>query len=167
MRELREAINKIVNPLQTDTQMDMEVVSVNEAERTAQCKTLSTDAEVTITVRLMPAVDDGIFVVPKVGSTVTVNQSGQSEPIVIGFTETDRIELRGGQFEGLVKVAQLTTKLNNLENKVNSIITAYNAHVHPGVTSGPSSTAITPAVVTGTLTPTQQTEIENDKITHG
>lgn len=115
----------------------------------------------------MPTVDDGVLVIPTVGSTVTVSTDANCEPIVVGFTETEKIVLRGGQFDGLVKVAELTTKLNNAENKINAIINAYNAHVHPGVTSGPSSTAVTPSIVAGTLTPTQQNEIENENITHG
>lgn len=166
-RDLRDAILRVVNPLAVAYLMDMEVVSVDENARTAQCRTINTDAEVTFTVRLMPTVDDGVLVVPTVGSTVTVSTDLNCEAIVVAFTETDKIVLRGGQFDGLVKVAELTTKLNNAENKINAIINAYNAHVHPGVTSGPSSTAVTPSIVAGTLTPTNQSEIENENITHG
>ena len=168
MRELRDAILSIVNPLSTAYLMDMEVVSVDENARTAQCMSINTDAEITITVRLMPTIDDGIFVVPTVGSTVTVSTDTNCEPIVVGFTETDKIVLRGGQFDGLVKVAELTTKLNNLEYKVNDIINAYNAHTHIlTLTMGTGTAAPTLTTVTGTLAPTQQADIENTLITHG
>jgi hypothetical protein len=77
------------------------------------------------------------------------------------------IKLNDGSMGGLVKVIQLTQKLNNLENKVNQLITAYNSHVHTGVTTGPGSSAITPSTVSGTLTPTNRGDIENEKIVHG
>lgn len=167
-RDLKDALLKLVNPLSVARLMDMEVVSVDESARTAQCKTINTDAEVTFTVRLMPTVDDGILVIPTIGSNVTVSTDDNCEPIVVGFTETDRIILRGGQFDGLVKVAELTTKLNNAENKINDIITAYNAHTHILTLSmGTGTAAPTLTIVTGTLTPTQQADIENENIKHG
>ena len=167
-RDLRDAILTLVNPLSVAVLMDMVVVSVDENARTAQCKTISTDAEVMLTVRLMPTVDDGVFVVPTVGSTVTVSTDVNCEPIVVGYTETDKIVLRGGQFDGLVKVAELTTKLNNAEKKINAIINAYNAHTHIlTLTMGTGTAAPTVTQVVGTLTPTQQADIENENITHG
>jgi hypothetical protein len=70
-----------------------------------------------------------------------------------------------GTNDGLVKVIELTQKLNNLENAFNQHLLAYNSHTHVGVTSGFSSTGIT-TPDTQTLTPTVKTEIENSKIKH-
>lgn len=69
-----------------------------------------------------------------------------------------------GENAGMVLVIPLTQKLNNLEDKVNDIINQHNTHVHPGVSSGSSSTATTTQLVIGELTPTQQSEIENQKV---
>jgi hypothetical protein len=77
------------------------------------------------------------------------------------------IKLNDGSLGGLVKVIQLTQKLNNLENKVNQLITAYNTHVHTGVTTGAGSSAVTPSTVSGALTPTNRVDIENDLVKHG
>ena len=77
------------------------------------------------------------------------------------------ITFNDGAMGGLVKVVELTQKLNALENKVNALLTAYNSHVHSGVTTGPGSSGPTPTQVTGTLTPTQRADIENDKIVQG
>jgi hypothetical protein len=68
---------------------------------------------------------------------------------------------------GLVRVTELTEKLNNLENAFNQHILLYNLHTHAGVTSGISST--TPVVVadTQTLTPTIEIELENETVAHG
>ena len=59
---------------------------------------------------------------------------------------------------------ELVTKLNNLENKLNTFIGLYNAHVH--VETG-GSTSPTVSLVVGTLTPTVKANIENPLITHG
>jgi hypothetical protein len=77
------------------------------------------------------------------------------------------IKLNDGSMGGLVKVIQLTQKLNNLENKVNALITAYNTHVHTGVTTGAGSSAVTPSTVSGTLTPTNRGDIENALVKQG
>jgi hypothetical protein len=77
------------------------------------------------------------------------------------------IKMNDGAMGGLVKVIELTQKLNALENKVNALLAAYNSHVHSGVTTGPGSSGPTPTQVSGTLTPTQRADIENDKIVQG
>jgi hypothetical protein len=77
------------------------------------------------------------------------------------------IKLNDGSMGGLVKVIELTQKLNNLENKVNQLITSFNSHVHTGVTTGAGSSAITPTPVSGTLVVTNRGDIENNKILQG
>ena len=77
------------------------------------------------------------------------------------------IKLNDGSMGGLVKVIELTQKLNNLENKVNQLITSFNSHVHAGVTTGAGSSATTPTPVSGTLVVTNRGDIENNKILQG
>lgn len=74
------------------------------------------------------------------------------------------IKFNEGNLGGLVKVEQILEKINNLESKVNAIITAFNSHVHTGVTTGAGSSAVSPTQVSGALTPTTKSEIENTKI---
>jgi hypothetical protein len=65
-------------------------------------------------------------------------------------------------------VGELTTKLNNLENKVNDIVAKFNSHTHIlTLSTGTGTAAPTTTKVPGTLTPTEQSEIENDKVKHG
>jgi hypothetical protein len=102
-------------------------------------------------------------------ASVTIDENGIALEIadtVITITDGE-IKMNDGAMGGLVKVIELTQKLNNLENKVNTLITSFNAHVHSGVTTGPGSSGPTPTQVTGTLTPTQRADIENDKIVQG
>lgn len=74
------------------------------------------------------------------------------------------VEFNGGELGGMVKVIELTTKLNNLENLMNNFISLYNEHTH---ISGAQDSPTTPPVVQETeiLVPTEREEIENTKIT--
>lgn len=125
------------------------------------------------TVALMADVSDGLLLIPANGSTVIVAWSERNNPYVAMFSDlqdvyldaTGKITMNQGTDGGLVKVRDLVTKLNALENKVNAIISSYNAHVHPDPVSGSTGTPTVP--ITGTLTPTQVVDIENPNVTHG
>lgn len=121
-----------------------------------------------IGVRLQAAKEtDGILLIPVVGSVVMVQPINHVTGYVSMFSKVESIRLGDGTLGGLIKIADLVNKLNNLENKVNSLITAYNTHTHTGVTTGAGTSAVGTAPVSGTLTPTVRADIENDTITHG
>jgi hypothetical protein len=118
--------------------------------------------------RLMTEVDDGILIIPTIGSSVTILLSHNTDPLIIGYSEVDQIIFRGGDLGGMVLVKSLLTKLNNLENAYNDLAAKFNSHTHPiTVTSGTGSSLATTTQETKTLTPTQQVDIENQNITQG
>lgn len=185
-RAIIEAVQRLAGTQLTDEVyiIACTVESVDIDDRTCECTAIGGEAVTDVPgVQLMAEVDDGILYVPGIGSTVIVMYSKRNVPYialyseisaihyVVGDTTIDvtngLIKLNDGTFQGLVKVVELTTKLNALENKVNDLIDKFNTHVHGGVTIGSSSSAVTLTPVTGTLTPTEQSEIENTKVTHG
>lgn len=110
---------------------------------------------------------DKVFII--VGqSNVSLEISNEEILLEIADTKlslTDGLtKFNDGNLGGLLKVNDVLQKINNLENKVNAIITIFNNHVHTGVTTGAGSSAISPTPISGTLTPTQKSEIENTKI---
>lgn len=129
------------------------------------CEPINGDADL-LEVRLIADDKTGILIVPKVGSTVLVTMINKMTGYVAMFSEVDSIALNGTNYDGLVRVSELTDKINALEDAFNNHILAYNLHTHPGVTSGASSTAIT-VPDAQILTPTQQAEIENLTVKHG
>ena len=149
--KIRTAIRKIAGNGSTQAQV-CEVVSVNTNSRTAKVVFNGVEYDV----QLAPAIGDQLLQIPEVGSTVFVING-----IIVGYSDLSELWLRGNQFEGLVKVSDLVTKLNNLENKVNTILSSYNTHTHASSGAPPVPT------ITGTLTPTQQTDIENPNVKHG
>lgn len=200
-RQIIEAIQKISGTSLNDNVHLLigSVDSVNESNRTCTVTSISSKGSVTIeNVLLMSSTDDGILLVPTIGSPVFVLYSTFNQPFVALFSGLDKIllvagennasiqvdkdglkleisntkvyvskdltQFNDGSLGGLVKVVELTQKLNNLESKVNSLITAFNSHVHTGVTTGAGASGTTLTTVTGTLTPTQRADIENTKI---
>lgn len=144
------------------------VDKVTAVERTCDVTPITGKADTSVTdVSLMTEVSDGELKIPKVGSTVLVAISKDLTPFVFLWSDIDSITWKGGNFDGLVKVLDLTAKLNNLENKMNTVITSYNSHTHAGVTVGSGATAVPAPPIVGTLTPTQKSDIENPLIKHG
>jgi hypothetical protein len=165
-RSISTAIKKLAGTFtQQKITFDLgNVVSVNADERTCE---VGMDNNVTMTCKLMAQVGDGILLVPAVGSDVLVGYFTYDNAFVFMYSDLDTISLKGTELGGLVKVIELTKKLNNLENKVNAIITNFNSHTHAGVTTGPGVSGTTATPVTGALTPTLRTEIENPNVAHG
>jgi hypothetical protein len=159
MSEIKNAINTLVGIEDMVYFNDCEVVSTDEGERTCNVQNGVNE----ITVRLMPVVDDGVLIMPAVGSIVTVLQSDKYDPVIVQYSEVEKIILMGGDNKGLVKVVELKNKLNALENQLNSVLTILKATVIPTATPYPFAplyASINP------LTPTQQTDIENPLIKH-
>lgn len=183
-RTIQQAIRTLAGVSDDQVQLlTCEVLSVDEGARTCTVTTTSGRDTIEIeNVRLMSTIDDGVLLVPTVGSTVLVSYSTYNQPFVSLFSSLDKvlfivgdssvevtsgeIKMNDGSDGGLVKVIELTEKLNNLENKLNDLITLYNAHVHTSASAG-SPTSTTPSIVAGTLTPTVRTEIENQLVNHG
>jgi aromatic ring-opening dioxygenase LigB subunit len=164
------------------------VLKVTEGSKYT-CNVMPIDSEAEIfSVRLKPTIDGtkkGIIAIPTVGSFVIVGLINNNENSafiiwcsnikkyfiiddnnnIIEFTNAD-IQLNGSHHNGLVKVKELTDKLNELEKTVNTLISTYNGHTHTGGTifgsTGPVSVPDTDVLV-----PTLQAEIENTKVKHG
>lgn len=176
-REIQEAILQLSGVKGQDTVSCVEctVTSVDTGARTCDARTLS---GIPISgVRLMAEIDDGLLVIPTIGSVIIVMYTKAVTPFVCQFSSIDRVlvitgdstveikdglvKFNDGSYDGFVKVGELVSKLNALENKVNSMIALYNAHVHA------SNGVPTTSLVTGTLQTTVQADLENTLITHG
>lgn len=129
------------------------------------CEPLDGSADL-LEVRLQAQTATGILITPVIDSVVIVTMLNKFTGYVSMFSEVESIELNGSNYDGLVRVADLTTKLNNLENKVNSILTAFTTWVVVPADGGAALKALTTPISTQ-LTVTTQAEIENKTILHG
>lgn len=164
-KDLRDALRSLVKPNNDGFAKVCTVDSVDLTTLTCYCVPLNDDADI-INVRLMANIDNGFLLIPEVDSIVVVSFLSDSSAYVSLVSKVSEVHLNGKNFDGLVKVNDLVQKLNNLENKVNTIISTYNAHTHVASSFGtPTTTPVAP--VTGTLTPTIKQDLENITILQG
>lgn len=158
--EIREAIQKIAKDGFNPTRCRVAKVLSVESD-TCTVELLDTETQVS-DVRLQTESANGVYYKPAVDSFVIVASIEDFEYVVIMYSALDEIKFLDGSYGGLVKVEDLVTKLNNLENKVNDLITFINTHSHASNGASPS-----PIYLGGTLTTTVRANIENTKVTHG
>ncbi len=164
-KELRDALRSLVKPNNDGFSKVCTIDSVDLTTLTCYCMPLNGDADI-INVRLMANINNGFLLVPEVESIVVVSFLSDDSAYVSLVSKVSEIQLNGKNFDGLVKVQELTDKLNALENKVNDLITACQSQV---VTLAPSGTFPLASFFTSVtpLTPTQQTDIENITVKQG
>ena len=163
-RKIREAVQWLAGTKLNDTvhALDATVISVNEGERNCVCKAISGKAAFEVSgVQLMASVDDGILIIPAIDSNVKIIYSDYTTPYITQYSGIDKIIFRGGDLGGLVKVISTVSRLNLIETKVNSLLAAYNTHVHA------ANNTPTVSTVAGNLTLTKRDDIENTNITQG
>lgn len=160
------------------------VDSLNESARTCNVTSVNTKSELSFNdVQLMAGVNDGFLLVPAVGSEVIVTYSTITDPYISMFSELDKVLLivgdyaiqmtsdgvaiNGDEFGGLVKIQDLVTKLNNLENDINTLKTAFNSWVTVPNDGGAALKTAAATWYASQLTNTTVNDLENETIQHG
>jgi hypothetical protein len=181
LRQIKEGIQRLANTFGKDyvSTVDCNVTAVNESNRTCSVEPITTSLATGFNeVALTADPNDGFICYPEIDSTVRVAVTNKGEKYILQFSDLSKIRITIGNSEivvkdsditfndgnlgGLVKLNDLITKLNNLENKVNAIISTFNSHTHIGNLGAPTAPPTIP--ISGTLTPTQKTDLENTKI---
>ena len=178
-----------ISPVQV---MTCEVKSVSSSERTCTVLPLTDNLE-PFAEQLMADIDDGLLILPMVGSTVKIMLSEIITPTVIQYSAIDEIlivsggaaikiystgvELQGSDFGGVMKVTPSVKAWNDLQNDVNTlksliaaqILTAASYSSSPTVTGAQVSALFSPltSYSTSVLPITTETQIENTKVKHG
>jgi hypothetical protein len=186
-RAIEEAVRKLAGTQFRDnvTVVQATVVSYDIPSRTCYCTPISGEAVTDLpNVQLMAEVDDGILLLPTVGSTVFVVYSTHHAPFIALFSEVDQIilisggaqikisntglvQFNDGTYGGLIQIAQLITKLNNLEKDLNTLKTAFTTWVPVPDDGGAALKAETATWAGDEITLTLQAELENTTVTHG
>ena len=142
------------------------VKSVDLTAKTCYCLPVSGDADIT-DVSLIVNAQTGFMIIPTVGSKVLVTMQNESTGYVGMYSQVDFIYLNGDSYGGLVKVADLVTKLNNLEKKVNTLITAMSSWVVVPNDGGAALKTIAATFYGSLLAVTTQSSIENTTVKQG
>lgn len=86
--------------------------------------------------------------------------------------DKDGVYLNGDGLGGLIKIAELVTRLNSVESALSDLITKYNGHIHvttatPGTSPIPGVISPTTATSASVVTQTSQSQLENTNVKHG
>jgi hypothetical protein len=177
------ALNKFIeNKLRATVLIDGIVTAVND-DFTVDI-TINEVTYSNVTTAVLKGSQATIFEVPVIGSHCLVKwrDNHRGLPTIDSFDKVDKyyiqpisnlyISAQNTQFNdgsngGLVLVNPLVTKINNLENLVNNLITQYNGHSHLlTLTSGTGTAAATLSQETGTIAPiTKAADIQSTTIT--
>ena len=174
-KEIKEAIKSIVG-----VPGMMFVIGKVESVGDETCSVKIADRIVINDVRLNASADgnaDNILIKPKVGSMVLMADLSGGELrslVVISFSALDsmtvkfegEVVINGGENEGLVKVVELTEKLNAIENDINNLKSIFSSWVPVVYDGGASLKLAATDWASKTLTKTTQKDIENDMIKH-
>jgi hypothetical protein len=184
-RAITEAIMKITGLHKVDQvfYVSCTVESVDLSTRTCDCSIIDGNLTSDLPgVALMAEVDDGVLIVPTVGSTVKVLFSININPIVVQFSEIDSITIiaagqitfDGSSFGGLVKVtdaddpdAGVLARLNKIENDLNMLKTIFTSWVPVPADGGAALHIAAANWAVEELIPTVISQLENLKVVHG
>ena len=141
--------------------------NIDTTERTCDVAPIDGTADI-LGVKLQSIINGtkGFVQIPKANSKVVVTflnkQTGYvalCEEVDKILITTDLVEFNGGTLDGMVKINDLTTKLNALITEIKALKTWANAHVHGAAGTSP----VTPFA--GTFTNFNKNDYENTKIT--
>lgn len=112
--------------------------------------------------------DDGSLTI-KFSGPITIQSDseisiGSSSSIMVSSDQS--ICFNDGDNEGLVNIKDLTDRLNYLVQQLETLRQLFNAHTHPGVTSGTSSTTPTTTQASESFRRFEQIEYEDLNIIH-
>jgi len=169
MGDIATAIRMITNTHLTDKvrMFDAEVNSVSMTDRTCEVTMIGGKSANTLTVRLMASADDGLLMKPTIGSTIVVMMSEYTAPFVAKYSGVDSITMLGGDLKGLVKVDDLVTQLNNLENDITNLKNAFTSWTVTPNDGGAALKLASASWAGSPITNTQASDLENTNITQG
>lgn len=146
------------------------VFSVDEDEMTCVINPIAEGAPY-LDVRLMADPDNqdtSIYFKPKVDSIVMISPQDEVTYFVSMYSEVDEVWLRGTSNGGLVKVSDLVTKLNNIENDINSLKTVFSTTWIVVPSDGGAALKAAASTWAGqTITPTVDNDIQSTTVKHG
>ena len=169
---IRQAIQAICNEVMEDTYaVAGTVVSVDQDPETlaytCEVQPFDEDEAPYVDVRLQASPDNGLLMIPSEGSMVIIGLMNENTGYVAMYSKLDSIQFMDGSFGGLIKITDLVEKLNVLEDDLNNLKSAINGWTPVANDGGAALKSALATYLGNTITPTMETDIENDKVTHG
>lgn len=171
MSEKSKSISALVEIIKNKSGFNNPIVctikSVDTLTKTCYCVPVGDYAEIPKTKIIPDSTKDGFIIYPKVNSVVIVAFTAEGLPYISMVSEVDEIHLAGVNYGGLAKTDDVKTRLNNIETKVNQLITAMAAWVVVPNDGGAALKTAAAAFYGSSLTATTQGMISSTKVFHG
>jgi hypothetical protein len=182
--QLGVAIQQLAGTYQKDNLNAIlcEVVSVDTSKRTCVVATVNSDMEIK-DVHLMAGINDGMLLIPTVGSQVVIIYSKMTTPYIALYSQLDKvicivgdsgievtsdsIKLNDGSLGGLIKIEDLVSKINTIEQDINTLKTVFSGWAPVANDGGAALKAAAATWFAQQLTTTTKSDLENTNITHG
>ena len=107
------------------------------------------------------ACDDGLLLVPVVGSLVIISYTDKTTAFVSMFSQIEKIIFQGGSNLGIPKTPETVERLNNIEKDINDLKQILATWVPVATDGGASLKSASASWYTSTLTPTTNDDIQN------
>jgi len=107
-----------------------------------------------------------LYIYPKPGTTCLVGiiEGQETDAFLISAEEVDEIVLNGGTLGGLVKVGELTDRLNLIEKDINSLKQKLSSWTPVKNDGGSALKAVLSSYTSESLKETQVKDIENERV---
>lgn len=126
-----------------------------------------------VPLRVLVGSQASVIEIPIIGSTVLMcfKDGSTQRPQILAIDQTDQllmncnlVEFNKGQLGGMVKVIELTAKLNKVENDLNNLKTLLSSWIPVPSDGGAALKTIVSSWSGQQIIPTQRADIENTKI---
>lgn len=183
MSDLSNAIEDHVNRILSKQKLYSsicKVVSVDDSTRTCEVQPINGDAERTGRLQASLQLTEGLYIKPVVGSFVQLTWINEITGIITQFSEIEEIDItiggssfniidgqvtfNGGSLGGLTVPSLVKDQLNLIESDINDLKTAFSTWVTVPQDGGAALKTATATWFAAPLTPTQETDINNEDI---
>jgi hypothetical protein len=143
------------------------VKSVDKEKSTIVAEPINGDAPINGVKLITGAAENGVLLVPVVGSVVVVTFTSKTRGIVSLFSEVESVSLRGDQKGGVLIADEMRTQLDRMTARIDGVINALNSS-SPDSSTGTFKASLTPLLKTVENLPVEDWEnIENENVKHG
>jgi hypothetical protein len=169
-QDIGDLIRKLVENNEEVYSLPCKVVKVSED--VAELAPLNGDANIFGVKLIAGTSTTSLLVTPTIDSIVIATFLSKDTAFIGLYSEIDSVAIRGDQYGGLIKIEELVSKLNRLEDKVNAFVSKFNAHTHPYIPALAPAPAAVPTLPTVTpetpIAPTTlRGDLENEQVKHG
>ena len=184
MADIRNIIRQLAQSGGETSALVCIVDAVDKTARTVDCSPLNEGAPLLgVNLQANQGADYGLCLFPEIGSYVIVGfiadgaagvvlltEEIESAEIVVGeisvHLDKNAVTFNGGNLGGLVKVEDLTKRLNIIENDINDLKNAFTSWQVMAQDGGAALKTAVSKWSDSTLSATQRSDYENEKVKH-